>query len=307
MRSMGSNTKENIPDEPDLSIEKAKGDFALFVPGISASLLLYIVFGTTQHFRQYTAKLLVPRCIRERFARNKEQPGPYTGPPPVPLKDYPYGNQYETQPPGPPRRPSVPNSNHMDNHNHSKSFSKYTSNLHTTTSDDDLSDDLEKKAGVKTQERRVQIRQHPRNNSQHTNKLSLNDREEEPIDLSRSTRPSLSWYGSRPSDIERGHSEFSPIDGHNHHGTIPLQYIEPQRLVAAPAVGGGSGDDIPMAIPKPLVTANMSKTRSGSITGSRTTHYHHREREQQDDEWPILIQNPTPLSPRPRSRSGDRQ
>ncbi|KAM7198593.1 hypothetical protein V8F20_006123 [Naviculisporaceae sp. PSN 640] len=295
MRAMGANTKDHLPDEPDLSIEKAKGDFALFVPGISASLLLYVVFGTTQHFRQYTAKLLIPACIRERFAKNQEeQPGPYTGPPPVPPKEYPYGNQYETQPP--PRRASVHhNSSH---HNHNKNFT--TSQLHSSTSDDDLSDDMEK--GVKSQEQRVQIRQHPRNNSQHTNKLSL-DREQEPIeDLSRSSRPSLSWYGSRPSDIERGYSEFSPIDDNNHHGTIPLQYIEPKR--PAPAVGGHGGDDMAMpmamAMPKPLaISAN--KTRSSSI--SRTQRYH----EQQDDEWPILSQNPTPLAPRPRSRSGDRQ
>lgn len=279
MRSMGSNTKENIPDEPDLSIEKAKGDFALFVPGISAGLLLYVVFGTTQHFRQYTAKLLLPRRVREWLARSKEeQPGPYTGPPPVPPKEYPYrGDQYEL----PTRKFSQRNNNHPHQ-----------------SSDDGFDDDLEKQQpqdhqkqqhqqhqrSKSYQEHRVQIRQHPRN--------SPSQPRIEEDELSPSSRPSLSWYGSRPSDVERAYSEFSPIDNdnshhhhhhhhHHSHGTIPLQYIEPKRPQRVSVSGNvGSNTNI-----RPMPSAKNF-----------------------DDEWPILAQAvSTPLAPRPRSRSGDRQ
>ncbi|KAM7198160.1 glycoside hydrolase [Rhypophila sp. PSN 637] len=242
MRAMGTNTPENVPPEPDLSIEKAKGDLALFVPGISAGLLLYVVFGTTAHFRAYTAKVLFSTWLREKLARSKDdQPGPYTGPPSVPPKEFPYGNQYE--PPGPRLQQQQSQQSHTISIN----------------DDDSYDDDIEQHKRSKSQAHRVQIRQHPRNNpSQH--KI-----EEE--EISGGSRQSLSWYGSRPSDIERGYSEFSPIDSTNDqcHGTIPLQYIEPKPR-------------------QPAVLSNKSN----------------------DDEWPILAAIPTPLAPRPRSRSEDR-
>lgn len=66
LRAANTNDAENIPPEPDLGAERAKGDFALFVPGVSAGLLNFLVFGTTRTFRDYMWASLVPRKLREK-------------------------------------------------------------------------------------------------------------------------------------------------------------------------------------------------------------------------------------------------
>jgi hypothetical protein len=61
---------ESIGFSPDLSVGKAKLDFLLFVPGVSASLLTFVVFGTTKPFRETIKRTFVPRWFtREKQAR----------------------------------------------------------------------------------------------------------------------------------------------------------------------------------------------------------------------------------------------
>ncbi|KAL8372138.1 hypothetical protein RB595_001775 [Gaeumannomyces hyphopodioides] len=51
---------------PDLSVEAARQVFFLFMPGVSASLLVFVVFGTTKTLREYMWAKVVPRRIREQ-------------------------------------------------------------------------------------------------------------------------------------------------------------------------------------------------------------------------------------------------
>lgn len=44
---------EHADDKPDLSAEKAMNDFRFFAPGVTASLLTFLVFGTTKPFIKY--------------------------------------------------------------------------------------------------------------------------------------------------------------------------------------------------------------------------------------------------------------
>ncbi|KAJ4416235.1 hypothetical protein N0V85_002359 [Neurospora sp. IMI 360204] len=70
-RAANTNNKENIPPEPDLSAARAQGDFALFVPGVSASLLIFIVFGTTRTFRDYLWTKFAPKPLQDMVANRK--------------------------------------------------------------------------------------------------------------------------------------------------------------------------------------------------------------------------------------------
>ncbi|KAH7304063.1 hypothetical protein B0I35DRAFT_414729 [Stachybotrys elegans] len=45
-------------DQPDLSSQRAIQDFLLFLPGVSASLLVFLVFGTTRPFLEYMRSCL---------------------------------------------------------------------------------------------------------------------------------------------------------------------------------------------------------------------------------------------------------
>ncbi|CCC06717.1 hypothetical protein SMACR_00744 [Sordaria macrospora] len=71
LRATNTNTKENIPPEPDLSAARAQDDFALFVPGVSASLLIFIVFGTTRTFRDYLWTKFAPKPLQDMVANRK--------------------------------------------------------------------------------------------------------------------------------------------------------------------------------------------------------------------------------------------
>ncbi|GAB1316708.1 hypothetical protein MFIFM68171_06918 [Madurella fahalii] len=83
LRAASTNDAENIPPEPDLGADRAKGDFALFAPGVSAGLLTFIVFGTTRTFREYMWALFVPRALREkvkeRATRGRMMPASASG------------------------------------------------------------------------------------------------------------------------------------------------------------------------------------------------------------------------------------
>lgn len=50
---------------PDLSAAGACSDFLLFVPGVTASLVVFILFGTTRTFRDDMWRWFVPRRLRE--------------------------------------------------------------------------------------------------------------------------------------------------------------------------------------------------------------------------------------------------
>ncbi|TLS29368.1 hypothetical protein PpBr36_00942 [Pyricularia pennisetigena] len=52
--------------EADLSSDKAKLDFYLFIPGVSAGLLLFVVFGTTKVSRDYMWEKLAPRWLKKK-------------------------------------------------------------------------------------------------------------------------------------------------------------------------------------------------------------------------------------------------
>jgi hypothetical protein len=66
--SVNHNSADALRDAPDLSVERLRTDFLLFMPGVSASLLNFIVFGTTKTFREYIHFTFVPRQLQTRFA-----------------------------------------------------------------------------------------------------------------------------------------------------------------------------------------------------------------------------------------------
>lgn len=54
----------------NLRSSNAIGDIKAFIPGVSACILAFIVFGTTKAFRDYFYRGLVPRSIRRKI-RNR--------------------------------------------------------------------------------------------------------------------------------------------------------------------------------------------------------------------------------------------
>ncbi len=68
---MVNNDPANLPPQVDISADRAKTDFVLFMPGVTASLLVFIVFGTTRAFRDYTWKTLVPRSLRAKMKTHR--------------------------------------------------------------------------------------------------------------------------------------------------------------------------------------------------------------------------------------------
>ncbi|KAI0472287.1 hypothetical protein F4859DRAFT_483667 [Xylaria cf. heliscus] len=63
---INNNKKEALPAEPDLSAAHAKIDFVEFMPGVSAGLLVFLVFGTTRTCQRTIFSSLVPRRFRPR-------------------------------------------------------------------------------------------------------------------------------------------------------------------------------------------------------------------------------------------------
>ncbi|KAL2266933.1 hypothetical protein VTJ83DRAFT_4210 [Remersonia thermophila] len=73
LRAASTNNPANVPPEPDLSVERARGDFILFAPAPTGVLFIFLVFGTTRAFRQTTWNTLVPRFIRDKVAARREK------------------------------------------------------------------------------------------------------------------------------------------------------------------------------------------------------------------------------------------
>ncbi|KAG7287009.1 hypothetical protein NEMBOFW57_006509 [Staphylotrichum longicolle] len=73
LRAASTNTRANVPDHPDLSTDRARGDFALFAPAPSAVLFAFFVFGTTRTFREYMWNLFVPRAWRDKVEERRRR------------------------------------------------------------------------------------------------------------------------------------------------------------------------------------------------------------------------------------------
>ncbi|RYP71804.1 hypothetical protein DL769_004610 [Monosporascus sp. CRB-8-3] len=58
-------------DGPDMSTARARHDSALFLPGVSSSLLAFIIFGTTTPFRKHMRKVFI-----DRWRGRPTQPSP---------------------------------------------------------------------------------------------------------------------------------------------------------------------------------------------------------------------------------------
>ncbi|KLU86129.1 hypothetical protein MAPG_05148 [Magnaporthiopsis poae ATCC 64411] len=63
-----------LADGPDFSVQTANENFLSFMPGASASLLVFVIFGTTKPLRAYMWSKVVPRRIRERQEANRGRP-----------------------------------------------------------------------------------------------------------------------------------------------------------------------------------------------------------------------------------------
>ncbi|KAK5632472.1 hypothetical protein RRF57_008186 [Xylaria bambusicola] len=58
------NKEEVLPNEPDISARHARDDFGSFLPGVSAGLLVFLVFGTTKASKHTIYKALFPSRFR---------------------------------------------------------------------------------------------------------------------------------------------------------------------------------------------------------------------------------------------------
>ncbi|KAI0451526.1 hypothetical protein F5B21DRAFT_380726 [Xylaria acuta] len=61
---INNNKKEAQPAEPDISAAHARVDFVEFIPGVSAGLLVFLVFGTTRTCQRTIFDSLIPRRFR---------------------------------------------------------------------------------------------------------------------------------------------------------------------------------------------------------------------------------------------------
>lgn len=60
----GNNKKDALAREPDLSADRAKETIILNLSGVTASLLVFVTFGTTRPFREHMRAVFVPACLR---------------------------------------------------------------------------------------------------------------------------------------------------------------------------------------------------------------------------------------------------
>ncbi|KAK6827974.1 hypothetical protein PG990_009605 [Apiospora arundinis] len=67
-----NNNRDAVAKAPDLSAERAVSMMLFNIPGVTASLLAFVVFGTTRPFRERMWRTFVPACLqnRERKGRN---------------------------------------------------------------------------------------------------------------------------------------------------------------------------------------------------------------------------------------------
>ncbi|KAK2053212.1 hypothetical protein LY76DRAFT_525092 [Colletotrichum caudatum] len=80
--SSRQNSRDFLRESPDLSFDRLHQDLLLFIPGASASLLTFVVFGTTKTFLEYIADTLVPRRLRDRGRGRASNPVPQRAPSP---------------------------------------------------------------------------------------------------------------------------------------------------------------------------------------------------------------------------------
>ncbi|KAI1389098.1 uncharacterized protein F4822DRAFT_429710 [Hypoxylon trugodes] len=71
---LSNHTKEKLGDSADLSAGRAKNDFLLFIPGVSTSLLVFIVFGTTRTFRKTMYSKFIPKRFQKTPSRVEPTP-----------------------------------------------------------------------------------------------------------------------------------------------------------------------------------------------------------------------------------------
>ncbi|KAK1965064.1 hypothetical protein LY78DRAFT_581211 [Colletotrichum sublineola] len=64
--SSRQNSRDFLRKSPDFSIDRLHQDLLFFIPGVSASLLTFVVFGTTKTFLKYLVDTLAPRGLRDR-------------------------------------------------------------------------------------------------------------------------------------------------------------------------------------------------------------------------------------------------
>ncbi|KAI1480704.1 hypothetical protein F4774DRAFT_424662 [Daldinia eschscholtzii] len=63
---LSNHTMEKLGESANLSKERATNDFLLFLPGVSTSLLVFIVFGTTRTFRKKICEKFIPKMFRRK-------------------------------------------------------------------------------------------------------------------------------------------------------------------------------------------------------------------------------------------------
>ncbi|KAI1798536.1 hypothetical protein F4811DRAFT_198669 [Daldinia bambusicola] len=66
IRQLSNHTMEKLGESANLSKEKAINDFLHFLPGVSTSLLVFIVFGTTRTFRKRIYETFVPKRFQKK-------------------------------------------------------------------------------------------------------------------------------------------------------------------------------------------------------------------------------------------------
>ncbi|KAI0200549.1 hypothetical protein F4808DRAFT_154800 [Astrocystis sublimbata] len=62
---VNKNKQEALPDKPDISVTRAQLDFVAFIPGVSAGLLVFLVFGTTRNCQRTILNSFIPRRFRK--------------------------------------------------------------------------------------------------------------------------------------------------------------------------------------------------------------------------------------------------
>ncbi|KAK3996134.1 hypothetical protein QBC44DRAFT_377766 [Cladorrhinum sp. PSN332] len=72
LRASSTNTVENMPESADLSAGRAISDCILYIPGATASLLTFLIFGTTRTFREYMWKAFAPQCLQRKRETRKD-------------------------------------------------------------------------------------------------------------------------------------------------------------------------------------------------------------------------------------------
>ncbi|KAF6814149.1 glycoside hydrolase [Colletotrichum sojae] len=74
--SARQNNRDSLSETPDLSLKRLHLDLILFLPGVSTSLLTFVVFGTTKTFRDYLFAKLIPNRFQGSIRRRSNQQSP---------------------------------------------------------------------------------------------------------------------------------------------------------------------------------------------------------------------------------------